>query len=320
MSLLASGDWLWALDGWIVAAGILSAVSAALVGNFLVLRRESLLGDAISHAVLPGLAIAFLITGSRHSLPMFVGAAIVGMACAAATQWLRDSGKVDEGASMGVVFTTLFAIGLVLIVRAADRVDLDPGCVLYGAIELTPLDMVDVGQLEIPRAVLTLSAVLLLNLAFVVGLFKELRLTTFDPELAESLGFRGQWLHRGLMMLVAITAVACFESVGNILVVAMFIVPPATARLLTDSLGRMVWLSGWLAATTAILGHWMAITVPGWFGFGSTTTAGTMAVVAGLLFLLAMLVAPLQARLRRHSFEAIDSDQRRSAVSSSSRT
>jgi len=305
MMLLASGDWLWALDGWIVVAGILCAVSAALVGNFLVLRRESLLGDAISHAVLPGLAVAFLITGSRHSFPMFVGAAVVGVLCASLTQWLRDSGKVDEGASMGVVFTTLFAIGLVLIVKAADRVDLDPGCVLYGAIELTPLDTVRLGAFDIPRVVLILSTVLVLNLVFVVGFFKELRLTTFDPGLADTLGFRSRWLHHGLMVLVAVTAVASFESVGNILVVAMFIVPPATARLLTDSLGRMVWLSGGFAAAAAVSGHWAAITVPGWFGFGSTTTAGMMAVMTGCFFFLAMGVAPWRRRMNRRTFDQV---------------
>jgi manganese/zinc/iron transport system permease protein len=269
------------------------------VGNFLVLRKQSLLADAISHAILPGLAVAFLWTGSRQSFPMFVGAALVGVLCAVMTQWIRDSGKVDEGASMGVVFTTLFALGLVLIVRAADRVDLDPGCVLYGAIELTPLDRVSLGSFEVPRVVITLSIVLVVNLFFVVGCFKELSLTSFDPGLAETLGFRATWLHQLLMILVAVTAVACFESVGNILVVAMFVVPPATARLLTDSLAAMVLLSAALGATAAILGHWAAITVPGWFGFASTTTAGMIAVVSGLGFVFAWLIASRRAASAR---------------------
>lgn len=296
---LATAGWLWELDGWIAVAAVLCAVSASLVGNFLVLRKQSLLADAISHAILPGLAVAFLWTGSRQSLPMFVGAALVGVLCAVMTQWIRDSGKVDEGASMGVVFTTLFALGLVLIVRAADRVDLDPGCVLYGAIELTPLDRVSFGGFEVPRVVITLSIVLVVNLFFVVGCFKELSLTSFDPGLAETLGFRATWLHQLLMILVAVTAVACFESVGNILVVAMFVVPPATARLLTDSLAAMVLLSAVLGAAAAILGHWAAITVPGWFGFASTTTAGMIAVVSGLGFVFAWLIASRRAASAR---------------------
>ena len=137
----ALNDWTWALDGWITAVGILCAVSASLLGNYLVLRKMSLLGDAITHAILPGLAVAFFISDSRSSLPMFLGAVIVGVLTALFTEWIRGVGRVDEGASMGVVFTSLFALGLVLIVQAADHVDLDPGCVLYGSIEFTPLDL-----------------------------------------------------------------------------------------------------------------------------------------------------------------------------------
>ena len=93
---------------------------------------------------LPGLAVAFFVSHSRSSLPMFLGAVIVGILTAFFTEWIRRVGSVDEGASMGVVFTSLFALGLVMIVQAADKVDLDAGCVLYGAIELTPLDTVSV--------------------------------------------------------------------------------------------------------------------------------------------------------------------------------
>ena len=138
VSTLATFSWNWHLDGWIVVAGMLCAMSCALLGNFLVLRRMSMMGDAISHAVLPGLAVAFLITGTRDSLPMFIGAAVVGVLTAVFTQWVNRFGKVEESASMGVVFTALFAIGLILIVRAADSVDLDPGCVLYGTISIAP--------------------------------------------------------------------------------------------------------------------------------------------------------------------------------------
>lgn len=297
--MIAAGTWLWELDGWIIAAGVLCASAAALLGNFLVLRKTSMLGDAISHAILPGLAVAFIVTGSRQSVPMFLGAALVGVLTALLTQWIHDFGKVDEGASMGVVFTTLFALGLVLIVHAADYVDLDPGCVLYGAIELTPLDAVSLGGWMIPRVVIMLAIIAVINLLFVVVFFKELRLTSFDPELADTLGFKAQWLHYGLMTLVAITAVASFESVGNILVVAMFVVPPATARLLSDRLLTMVVLSVVIGAGAAISGHWAAIQVPQWFGYGSTTTAGMMAVMAGVAFLLAMVFSPSQGMLFR---------------------
>jgi manganese/zinc/iron transport system permease protein len=286
--------WSWVLDGWIVAAGVLSAVAAALLGNFLVLRRMSMLGDAISHAVLPGLAAAFLLSGSRNSLPMFLGAVVVGVLTAFFTEWIRGVGKVDEGASMGVVFTSLFALGLVMIVQAADHVDLDPGCVLYGAIELIPFspDTVGVGPLQVPRPVAILGVVTVINAAFVLVFFKELKLSSFDPALATTSGFNAKLMHYMLMVLVAVTAVASFESVGNILVVAMFVVPPATAYMLTDRLPVMIGLSVVLAALSAVLGHIGAITVPAWFGFDSTRTTGMMAVATGLLLLLAVALAP----------------------------
>lgn len=289
--------WSWQLDGWIVLAGILCAVASALLGNFLVLRRLSMLGDAVSHAILPGLAVAFFVSNSRSSLPMFLGAVIVGVLTALFTEWIRGIGRVEEGASMGVVFTSLFAIGLIMIVQAADRVDLDAGCVLYGAIELTPLDRVTLLGMDIPRAVVLLAGVTILNLLFVVVFFKELKLSSFDPALATSMGFSSSVMHYALMILVAITAVASFESVGNILVVAMLIVPPAAAYLLTDRLGLMIVLSSVIAAVGASSGHVAAVTVPRWFGYQSTTTAGMMAVMVGILFVVALLFAPHQGVL-----------------------
>jgi manganese/zinc/iron transport system permease protein len=285
------------MDSWIVVIGALAAIACAILGNFLVLRKMSMMGDAISHAVLPGLAIAFLVTGARASLTMFIGAAIVGVLTAVFTQWISRFGKVDEGASMGIVFTSLFALGLLLIVQAADHVDLDPSCVLYGAIELTPLDVVwrphALGQmLEVPRAALVLAGVTLLNVGFVLCFFKELRISSFDPELATTMGISSNLMHYLLMTLVAVTTVAAFEAVGSIIVIAMLIVPAATAHLLTDRLWLMVVLSVVFAMASAVLGHLSALIVPGWFGFADTSTSGMMAVMAGLLFVVTMLAAP----------------------------
>ena len=285
-------DWSWQLDGWIVAAGACCAAASALLGNFLVLRKMSLLGDAISHAVLPGLAVAFFATASRTGWPMFAGAAAAGLLTALATDWIREHGRVDEGAAMGVVFTSLFALGLIMIVRAADRVDLDPGCVLYGAIEFTPLDRVRLLGLDMPRAVAVLGSVAVLNALFVGLFFKELKVASFDPALATASGFSASALHLGLMVLVAVTTVASFEAVGSVLVVAMFVVPPAAALLLTDRLGVMVVLSVLFAVASAAAGHTAAVTVPGWFGFGSTGTAGMMAVAAGMLLTACVLLGP----------------------------
>lgn len=314
---LYAASWSWMLDGWIIVTGALAAVACSLLGNFLVLRKMSMLGDAITHAVLPGIAVAFFLSQTRNSLPMFLGAVVVGVLTALFTEWIRSTGGVDEGASMGVVFTSLFALGLILLVQTADSVDLDPNCVLYGSIELTPLDTVslDVGwlgmdrqekteagrllqdasgqaALEVPRAALILGIVAVLNGIFVALFFKELRLTSFDPALADTMGFSSKWMHYGLMVLVSVTAVACFESVGSILVVAMLIVPPAAAYMLTDRLGWMIAFSAMIAVAAAVTGHLSASWVPGWFGYGSTTTAGMIAVAAGGLFFIAAMLSP----------------------------
>jgi len=292
------------IDTWIVLISILAAVACALLGNFLVLRKMSMMGDAISHAVLPGLAIAFLITGARASLTMFIGAAVVGILTALFTQWVSRFGKVDEGASMGIVFTTLFAVGLLLIVQAADHVDLDASCVLYGAIELTPLDVVWRPELfgsvlQVPRSALLLSAVCAVNLLFVILFFKELQITSFDSELATTMGINANLMHYMLMTLVAITTVAAFEAVGSIIVIAMLIVPAATAHLLTDQLHWMVVISAIFAALSAALGHVSAIFLPGWIGVDpsvveATSTSGMMAVMAGVLFFIVLFCAPRQ--------------------------
>jgi manganese/zinc/iron transport system permease protein len=280
------------IDTWIVVVGVLSAMSCALLGNYLVLRRMSMMGDAISHAVLPGLAIAFLVSGSRDSLPMLVGAIGIGVVTTLLIQGIDKLSGLDKGASMGVVFTTLFALGLILIRQAADHVDLDPSCVLYGAIELTPLDTYALFGMEVPVAAVTNAGMLLINGIFVLVFYKELKITSFDPALATTMGISANTIHYVLMTLVAATTIAAFESVGSILVIAMLIVPGATAHLLTDRLARMLVLSLVVAALSAVLGHVGAITIPTWFGFRDTSTAGMMAFATGMVFLAVFLLAP----------------------------
>jgi manganese/zinc/iron transport system permease protein len=300
------------LDTWIVTAGILSAVACAIPGNFLVLRRMSLMGDAISHSVLPGLAIAFLVTGSRASFPMFVGAAVLGVLTAVLVEFMHKSARIEQGASLGSVFSVLFALGLILIVRGAHSVDLDPNCVLYGAIELTPLDTVALFGADIPRAVVGLAAVLVFDVALIAIFYKELNLSSFDPGLATSLGINAKIMHYLLMAMVAITTVAAFESVGSIIVIAMLIVPGAVGFLFAKRLIAMIGISIGVAVVSAIGGHLAAISVPPLFGISDTNTTGSMAVVAGLIFVAAMLVSPkdgLPARIARNAAAARRSER-----------
>lgn len=274
---------------WIIATACASAVACALLGCYLVLRRLSLLGDAISHAILPGLALAFIVTQSRSVGAMLVGAIAVGVLTALATAGLHRLGRVPEDAAMGVVFSSLFALGVLLITWVASSVDLDPGCVLYGLLEFVPFDTVRMpgflGGLEIPRAFAWLAVVLATVVAAIVIFSKELRIVAFDPALATTLGISAALVHYSLLTLVAATTVVSFEAVGSILVVGMLVAPAATAHLLTDRLSRMMVIAALLAVGCGVFGylgarHW------------NTSVAGMMTVVAGLEFLAAALFAP----------------------------
>jgi manganese/zinc/iron transport system permease protein len=289
------------LHVWTIIVGAMCAAACALPGSLLVLRRMSMMGDAISHTVLPGIAIAFMLTNSRAALPMLIGAAVVGVVTALLVEVIQRRGSTDTGAAMGIVFTTLFALGIILIRRAAsaDHVDLDPGCVLYGAIETSYLEpflwqgeVVRIFGSHIPRAAVINAVIFCVNLALVFAFFKEFRISAFDPALSTTVGINARAMHYLLMVMTATTTVASFETVGSILVIAMLIVPAATAYLLTDRLRTMMVLSVLFAVAAALFGHLGAITVPTWFGFEGTSTAGSMACAAGVLFGLAWVGGP----------------------------
>jgi manganese/zinc/iron transport system permease protein len=300
----------------VVLVTCLAALACGLLGNFLVLRRMSLMGDAISHAVLPGLVGAFLIAGTRHSWPMFIGAAVGGLATVLLVEGVRTLGRLESGAAMGVVFSVLFALGVVLLqqAEAADHVDLDADCVLYGQLETIdwwpPEDLSEwtwQTLREVPRQVTTLAALTAVVVAFIALFFKELRLTSFDPSLATALGIPAWRMHIALMVLVAGATVASFEAVGSILVVAMLICPAATARLLTDRLLTQVVLSGVLSLVAGLGGYVLGAHAPIWLGFeDSVSLAGSMAVLAGVQLALAVVfspwhgVVPRQVRRARH--------------------
>ena len=281
----------------ILLVGSFVGASCALVGSFLVLRKMALLGDAISHAVLPGIAIAFLLTGNRAALPMVLGAGALGLLTVMLVELFNRSGRLREDASIGVVFPALFSLGVILISRYAAQVDLDLDCVLYGEIAYAPWDTLTLAGSDLgPKALWVTGGVLLANLLLVLLFYKELKLSTFDSELSASLGFSPAVLHYLLMSAVSVTVVGAFESVGAILVVAMLVVPPATAYLLTNRLERMLALAVVLGVASAVLGYQIAR----WL---DCSIAGAMASVAGLFFVTALLFSPghgLVARLLIH--------------------
>lgn len=281
-------------DLWVIATAVCCAVSCGVLGCFLVLRRMSLLGDAISHAILPGLAIAFILTHSREPLAMLAGAMVVGVLTAVLSSGLNRWGRVSEDAAMGVVFTSLFAVGVILITLVARDVDLDPGCVLYGLIEFAPFDTVQIAGAEIPRSFVWLAAALAVNTALITVFYKELKIVCFDPYLATTMGISAAAVHYGLMTAVAATSVASFEAVGSILVVAMLVAPGATAHLLTDRLSRMLWIAAAVAALSAVLGYIFAVRF-------NTSVAGMISTVSLALFIAAAFLSPRHGYLPRQA-------------------
>lgn len=270
----------------IILTASLTAAACAIVGTFLVLRKMALIGDAISHAVLPGIAIAFFITHSLNSLPMVIGASVLGLVTVALIEGLYRTRRVAEDSAIGVVFPALFALGVLLISYFAGKVHLDTECVLYGEISFVPFNTLTIGGVNLgPRSVWVLGAVTLLNLGFVTLFWKELKISTFDPALATALGLAPTLIQYLLMTAVSLTTVAAFESVGAILVVAMLIVPAATAYLFTDRLWLMLVLSVVLGVLSAVCGYAFARAF-------DISVAGAMAMFTGIFFTGAWLFAP----------------------------
>ncbi|TVR91166.1 MAG: metal ABC transporter permease [Trueperaceae bacterium] len=278
------------MQGWldqpgvtIVLIGALVGVAASLLGAFLVLRRESMLSDAISHSVLIGIVLAYLLTGALDSPLHVVGAALAGLL----TVWLTDvlvrSRRVKSDAAIGLVFPALFAVAVLLINVYARDVHLDTDAVLLGEIGFAWLDVVRVGPLEVARSLLTMLVITLVNLAFVVFLYKELKLATFDAMLATALGFRPGLVGYALLALVSVTAVGAFDAVGAILFVAFVIVPPTAAYLVTDRLWRMLVLGCLVAVGSSVGGYALALAF-------DVSIGGAMASTTGVFLLVALIV------------------------------
>jgi manganese/zinc/iron transport system permease protein len=270
----------------ILLVAVIVSVTCSLAGVFLVLRRMALMSDAISHTVLLGIVLVFFVTRDIASPLLVLGAAAMGVATVGLVELLRRTRLVREDASIGLVFPALFSIAVILISRYAGSVHLDTDAVLLGEIAFAPFRRLEIGGVDLgPRTLYVMGGILILVVAFIALLYKELKLSTFDPGLAAALGFAPGLLHYAFMTLVSITAVGAFDAVGSILVVALMITPPATAYLLSDSLPRVLVLSVVIATIAATVGFWSA-----WWLDASI--AGCMATAAGLLFMLAFLLAP----------------------------
>ncbi|MCG8352090.1 MAG: metal ABC transporter permease [Chloroflexales bacterium] len=261
------------------------AAACALPGVFLVLRRMAMMSDAISHTVLFGIVAGFFLTRDLGSPLLFIGAVLTGVLTVSLVELLNRTRLVKEDAAIGLVFPVLFSVAVILISRYAGNVHLDVDVVLLGELAFAPFDRVTIFGLSLPRALAVGVVILLVNLGVIVVFFKEIKLATFDAQLAAALGFAPALIHYGLMTMVSMTAVAAFDAVGSILVIALMIAPPAAAYLLTDRLPRMIGLSMLIGAISAMSGYWLAR----WYDL---SIAGSMATMSGVCFGLVYLFAP----------------------------
>ena len=270
-------------DLYIILTGILVAVSCSILGTFLVLRKMAMVGDAISHAVLPGIVLSFFITGSRESIWMLIGAGVLGIFTTLLIEWLHKKTGLQEDASIGVTFTFLFALGVLLISYFAENIDLDQECVLYGEIAYVPLNTLLIEGFEIPKALFMLAIVLLFIISIIFFFYKEWVITTFDAPYAASIGMSTVLWNYVLMSMVSFTTVASFESVGAILVVAFLVVPASAAYLITDSLPKTLALAVLFGILSSVIGYYSASAL-------DVSISGAMATVSGCIFVVCFIL------------------------------
>ncbi len=291
-----------------ILVAALAALACALPGNFLILSRRAMLGDAISHVVLPGIVAAFLLTGSSAGWVMGAGALVAAGLSALMIEAVTRRSGMEPGAAMAVVFTTMFAAGVLLLeVTGTGAIHLDVEHALYGNLEsLIWLSAEGLHSLVDPAALADLPpqlgrlALIAAGIALALVVFwRPLAMTVFDPVFARGQGIRVRWVMAGLTAATALAAVAAFQAVGSILTISMLICPAATARLLTAGLARQVWLAVAFAVTSAVMGYVLAGYAPVWLGAGFTVSAaGMIATVSGAMLGLALLVTSQRAPAR----------------------
>ncbi len=264
----------------------LVAIACAIPGTFLVLRKMAMISDAISHSILPGIVIGFFITEDLNSPLLILLATLTGIITVVLVEYIQKTGLVKEDTAIGLVFPTLFSIGVILIAKNANDIHLDVDAVLLGELAFAPFDRLELYNTDLgPKALWIIGSILVLTTLLLIAFFKELKISTFDKGLAASLGFSPALMHYGLMSVSSITTVGAFDAVGAVLVVALMIAPAATAYLLTNNLKRMLVLAISFGVFCAISGYWLA-------HYLDASIAGSITTMLGLLFLMAYLFAP----------------------------
>jgi len=261
---------------------IATATACALLSPFLVLRKLSMVSDAISHSVLLGIVLAFFIVKDVGSPLLIAGAALFGVITVFAVEFLSGTGLVKNDDAVGIVFPMFFALAVVLITKFARNVHLDTDIVLMGEVIIAPLNRTEFLGMDLPKAFVQMGILFIVNLLFIIIFFKELKITTFDKGFAKLAGFSSVALFYALMTLSSLTAVTAFDAVGAILVVSFLITPGAAAYLISKDLKVMIAISVGYAVINSVLGYVLSLLM-------NVSMSGMTAAVAGVTFLITFL-------------------------------
>ncbi len=283
------------MDNWITLFTAWSvAIPASLLGVLLVLRQKVLIGDAISHAVLPGIVVAYLLTDSRESIPVLIGAAIMGVLTTILIDFLNRKLRIQQDAAIGTAFTFLFALGVLLIAFfAGTNTDLDQECVLYGDLETSILDQVIIGGWMIgTRSILMLFPLIIVVITIVLIGFKGWRIWGFNPDFGTTIGMKMARWELVLMILVSIHAVLSFESVGVIMVIGLLVLPASCAITLFNDLKSCIVASALIGMGACVAGVFLAIEL-------NCSIAPTIVAVNGIGFIFIVAFKSQMNHLKR---------------------
>ncbi|MEM7784858.1 MAG: metal ABC transporter permease [Planctomycetota bacterium] len=271
---------------WTIIIAMTTALACSICGVFLVIKREAFISEGLSHAVLPGIILAFVLLKDRNSPLLIIVAGLSGLLMVWLVQLLCRTKLIDKDASLGIVFSALFSVGVVLASLNLKNIHFHEDCIINGDLAYAPLKDFRLGSVYLgPKAFVIMASVLTILIGFITLFYKELKILCFDEPLAKVMGFRPVLLHAVWLGLVSITAVAAFDTAGTILVVALMIAPAAAANLLTDRLWLMLVISALLAAVASGMGVLLA-------DFWEVPPASPIASLLGILFVLLFCFSP----------------------------
>lgn len=270
----------------VLLIALVTTASCSILGVFLVLRKMSMIVDAISHTILLGIVLGFALTHSLTSPLLMVGAVIIGLVTVYLIELLVKTRRMNEDAATGIIFPLLFSIAVILISIEFSHVHLDIDMVLVGNILLSSFEQLTINGINLgPKMLYIMGGVFILNLTFVLVFYKELKVVSFDPLLASVLGFSPFLIHYILMGLISLTAVAAFNVMGSILVIALMIGPPISALMVTDRLHWTILASVIVGAINTVVGYQFALIL-------DVSVSGMIATVTLVVFLLFVSFAP----------------------------